>query len=394
MSNDQKTILIVDDTPTTIGIISAALKDQFKTKVATNGEKALALANADEKPDLILLDVMMPIMDGYEVCRRIKANSDTHEIPIIFLTAKTDVEDEKKGFELGAVDYIHKPFSAPIVLARVTTHIALQVTLRRAQELTRLLRVANEELEQRVAAALKREQARQSELARVTRITTMGVLAASIAHEINQPLSAVATNSNAAQRWLSHAPPNLEEARAALDRIAEDSRRASRVIGSVLSMVKKDAGRRDLLAVNAMVEDTLLLLHDLIQKHRVSVSTELLDDLPGVVADQTQLQQVFINLILNAVEAMSLMPSGNQLGIKTEVTDRKSVLVTVKDTGTGIDTSHASRIFDAFFTTKLGGTGIGLSICRSIVEDHGGRLWASQRLPHGSAFHVELPIAN
>ena len=214
-------------------------------------------------------------------------------------------------------------------------------------------------------------------MARVTRITTMGVLAASIAHEINQPLSAVATNSNAAQHWLSHAPPNLEEARAALDRIAEDSRRASRVIGSVLSMVKKGAGRRDLLAVNAMVEDTLLLLHDLIQKHRVSVSTELLDDLPGVVADQTQ-----------------LMPSENQLEIKTEVTDRKSVLVTVKDTGTGIDTSHASRIFDAFFTTKLGGTGIGLSICRSIVEDHGGRLWASPRLPHGSAFHVELPIAN
>jgi signal transduction histidine kinase len=166
------------------------------------------------------------------------------------------------------------------------------------------------------------------------------------------------------------------------------------VIGSVLSMVKKGAGRRDLLAVNAMVEDTLLLLHDLIQKHHVSVSTELLDDLPGVVADQTQLQQVFINLILNAVEAMSLMPSENQLEIKTEVTDRKSVLVTVKDTGTGIDTSHASRIFDAFFTTKLGGTGIGLSICRSIVEDHGGRLWACPRLPHGSAFHVELPIVN
>jgi signal transduction histidine kinase len=393
MSNDQKTILIVDDTPTTVGIISAALKDQFKTKVATNGEKAMALANADEKPDLILLDVMMPIMDGYEVCRRIKANSDTREIPIIFLTAKTDVEDEKKGFELGAVDYIHKPFSAPIVLARVTTHIALQVTLRRAQELTHQLRLANEELEQRVAAALMREQARQAELARVTRITTTGVLAASIAHEINQPLAAVATNSNAAQRWLSHAPPNLEEARAALERITEDCHRASRVIESVLSMFKKDAGRRDLLVVNAIIEDTLILLHDVIQKHHVSVSTEL-DDLPGVVADQTQLQQVFINLILNAVEAMTVMPNGNQLGIKTVVTDRKSVLVTVTDTGTGIDTTHASRIFDAFFTTKLGGTGIGLSICRSIVEDHGGRLWASQRVPHGSAFHVELPIAS
>jgi signal transduction histidine kinase len=189
-------------------------------------------------------------------------------------------------------------------------------------------------------------------------------------------------------------PPNLDEVRAALDRITGDCHRASRVIESVLSMFKKSASRRDLLVVNAIVEDTLMLLHDVIQKHRVSVSTELLDDLPCVVADQTQLQQVFINLILNAVEAMSVMPNGNHLAIKTEVTERKSVLVTVKDTGTGIDTTHASRIFDAFFTTKLGGTGIGLSICRSIVEDHGGRLWASQRVPHGSVFHVELPIAN
>ena len=124
--SDRKTILIVDDTPTNIGIISSVLKDAFRTKVATNGEKALALASADDRPDLILLDITMPGMDGYEVCRRLKANPATRGIPVIFLTAKTEAEDERQGFEVGAVDYIHKPFSAPIVLARVNTHIALQ----------------------------------------------------------------------------------------------------------------------------------------------------------------------------------------------------------------------------------------------------------------------------
>jgi adenylate cyclase len=132
--NDRKLVLIVDDTPTNVAVVSGVLKDSFKTKVATNGEKALAIAMAPEKPDLILLDVMMPGMDGFEVCRRLKANPGTAEIPIIFLTAKTDSIDEEKGFEVGAVDYIHKPFSGPIVLARVRTQLALQEALSEAQE--------------------------------------------------------------------------------------------------------------------------------------------------------------------------------------------------------------------------------------------------------------------
>jgi adenylate cyclase len=136
-SSDRKTILIVDDTPTNIGIISGVLKDFFRTKVATNGEKALVLASAEDRPDLILLDITMPGMDGYEVCRRLKANPATRGIPVIFLTAKTEAEDEKQGFEVGAVDYIHKPFSAPIVLARVNTHMALQAALQKARDAQR-----------------------------------------------------------------------------------------------------------------------------------------------------------------------------------------------------------------------------------------------------------------
>jgi class 3 adenylate cyclase len=133
-SYDRKLVLIVDDTPTNVAVVSGVLKDLFRTKVATNGEKALAIATAAEKPDLILLDVMMPGMDGYEVCRRLKADPATRDIPVIFLTAKTDSIDEEKGFEVGAVDYIHKPFSGPIVLARVKTQLALQAALIEAQE--------------------------------------------------------------------------------------------------------------------------------------------------------------------------------------------------------------------------------------------------------------------
>jgi adenylate cyclase len=128
------TVLIVDDTPTNISVISAALKDQFRTKVATNGEKALAIMNTDDRPDLILLDIVMPGVDGYEVCRRLKSNPVTRHIPVIFLTSKTEVEDEQTGFALGAVDYIHKPFSAPVVLARVTAHLTLQAALKEAHD--------------------------------------------------------------------------------------------------------------------------------------------------------------------------------------------------------------------------------------------------------------------
>jgi len=133
-TSDNKLVLIVDDTPTNVGVVSGVLKDMYRTKVATNGEKALAIATAADKPDLILLDVMMPGMDGYEVCRRLKADPSTRDIPVIFLTAKIDALDEEKGFDVGAVDYIHKPFSGPIVLARVKTQLALQAALREAEE--------------------------------------------------------------------------------------------------------------------------------------------------------------------------------------------------------------------------------------------------------------------
>jgi C4-dicarboxylate-specific signal transduction histidine kinase len=392
MDRERDTILIVDDTPIDAAIIVGALKNQFNTVVATDGERALALAGADSKPDLILLDVMMSGIDGYEVCRRLKAGSRTRGIPVIFLTAKIEVEDETRGFGLGAVDYIHKPFSPPIVLARVTTHLALEAALRSAHASALQLSEANKVLEQRVAAALEREQARQAELARVSRITTMGAFTASIAHEINQPLAGILANSGAAARWLSSAEPNLDEARAALKRIGDDANRAGQILSGLRSMFKKSDGKKSSLALNTVIKEALKLVQGALHTHQVSFKDDLSQDPLQVVADSTQLQQVFINLILNAIEAMDPITDRERLlAIKSQFGDQQRIVVSVEDSGIGFDEGETERIFDAFFTTKEAGMGMGLSICRSIVEGHGGRLWASRRVPHGSVFYVELP---
>ena len=243
-----------------------------------------------------------------------------------------------------------------------------------------------------LASARDRERAEQSELASVARLTTMGVMTASIAHEIKQPLAAIVVNANAAQRWLSRATPDLVEALSALNKIVEGGHRASDVIDSVRAMFKKDGSDKDQIDVNEIIENILTFVQSRIQKEGISVRTGLIRDIPRVLAGRTQLQQVFMNLILNAVEAMKGVTDRERLlVIESAIHDPASVLITVKDSGAGIDPENLDRIFDAFFTTKSEGMGIGLSICRSIVEGYGGRIWASNGESHGSVFHVILP---
>jgi signal transduction histidine kinase len=260
-----------------------------------------------------------------------------------------------------------------------------------ADEIGRLAAAFNEMLAE-LAAARNRERAEQAELMRVARLTTMGAMTASIAHEINQPLAAIVANSSAAQRWLSNAPPDLEEVRKSLKNIANDGHRASKVIESVRAMFKKDSGEKVRLAVNDVIEDVLMLAGGEIHKHRVLVRTDLHRGLPDVVGDRIQLLQVFMNLIRNAVDAMDSVAGRQRLMVvKSNAPEPGTVVVTVEDSGSGIDCNDLERIFTAFYTTKPDGMGMGLSICRSIVEAHGGRLWAAARPSHGSTFHVALP---
>ena len=248
------------------------------------------MARAPDKPDLILLDVVMPRMDGYEVCRHLKATPATREIPVIFLTGVTDAANEEKGFEVGAVDYIHKPFSPPLILARVKNQLALQSALRQARE--------DRDQAEELFRAL------QAEVRHVARLTTMGELAASIAHEIRQPLAAVVNNANAGLRWLNNQPPNLKQVRTALKRIVSDSERGGDVIGSIQGMVKKGEEERARLDINDLIREVMRLVQGELKNRGVSSRAELADDLPRVLADRIQLRQVILNLIMNAIEAM------------------------------------------------------------------------------------------
>jgi PAS domain S-box-containing protein len=241
------------------------------------------------------------------------------------------------------------------------------------------------------------EQLRTSrrELEQGSRQMTVGAMTASIAHEVNQPLAAIVTNADAGLRWLSREEPDLDEVRALLTRIVSDGLRASEVITSIRSMFGKGAREKNsLVSVNDLLGNVLALVNGELASHKILLRTEMLDGLPVVMAERVQLQQVLLNLIMNAIEAMSSVTDRERvLSISSMICEADQVLITLQDSGTGIDPAHMVRIFDAFFTTKDRGMGMGLSICRSIVESHGGQLWASPNNPHGTSFYVKLPSA-
>jgi C4-dicarboxylate-specific signal transduction histidine kinase len=231
----------------------------------------------------------------------------------------------------------------------------------------------------------------RAELAQVTRLMTMGELTASIAHEINQPLTAVVTSANACQRWLAGPMPNLDEARAAVARIARDGNRASDVIGRIRALVKKSATEQTELDINEVIQEVLGLLQNEIQKNRVVLRMELAADLRRILGDRIQLQQVILNLVMNGIEAMSAaMERSRELLIRSRQHESDKVLVAVQDSGIGIDPQNLEKIFDAFYTTKSQGMGMGLAISRSIIENHGGKLWAVPNDGPGATFQFTL----
>jgi PAS domain S-box-containing protein len=231
----------------------------------------------------------------------------------------------------------------------------------------------------------------QAALAHANRVTTMGQLAASIAHEVSQPIAATVTNADAALRWLGGHPPDLEEVRHALHIIIKDGHRAGDVIGRVRGLVKNVPPRDDQLDINEAILEVIGVTRSELLRNGVSLQTELANGLPLVRGDRVQLQQIVLNLIMNAVEAMSDAPRGSRdLLIGTAEDQSNGVLVAVRDSGPGLNPESLERLFDPFYTTKAGGMGMGLSICRSIVEGHGGRIWAAVNVPRGAVFQFTL----
>jgi len=247
--------------------------------------------------------------------------------------------------------------------------------------------------EERLRASEQRLLDAQMELAHVTRVTTLGELTASIAHEVNQPLAGVVTNAEACLRWLDRGTPDLNKVRRSVEWIIDDGNRATEVIGRVRALAKKTHIEKAPLDINNVVREVIALVHGELSRHTVSLRMELAPALPIMRGDRIQLQQVIINLVMNGTEAMqSIADRPRELIIQSRLDETQQVLVSVTDCGVGIRAEDADRLFDPFFTTKASGMGMGLSICRTIVEAHEGRLWATTNVPHGATFQLTLPV--
>jgi signal transduction histidine kinase len=364
-----KLVLVVDDTPTTAAAISEVLKDSYRIKIATNGEKALALATAVEKPDLILLDVNMPGMDGFETCRRLKADPSTGAIPVIFLTAMTDAVDETKGFEVGAVDYIHKPISAPIVLARVKTQIALREALL-------------ETIEQEKHAAL-------------------GRLVTGIAHEINTPVGMALTVSSALRRRSEDlkdqlAADGVERSRLkeflaqVVDGTSQLERNLERAKGLISTFTQVSADR-------ASYQRRVVNLRDVVTAVVGRTALDIAVDVPADLELNTYpdaLDEVLSHLALNAFRHAFSGGNVGNVSIESRRTAPDRVEISVIDDGIGMPESVRAHIFDPFFTTRRGdgGVGLGLHIVYNLVSRLlNGTIDCETQPGSGTRFRVSLP---
>jgi C4-dicarboxylate-specific signal transduction histidine kinase len=266
----------------------------------------------------------------------------------------------------------------------------------RVQERTAELKTANEQLQLEIAereAAQEGLAQAQAQIARIARITTMGELAASIAHELNQPLGSIVMSGDACLHWLSAKPPNLDEVRQAVEAIIRDGTRASAVLVRTRGLLRRGERLRERLDINEVIKEVVALSDGELRRNRVSLATDLPGNLPPVVVDRVLLQQVILNLIINAIESMRAVDDQTRaLRIRTEKQPSRNIVVFVQDSGVGVDPKHSSRMFQAFYTTKAEGIGMGLTISRSIIEAHGGRLWAVANDGPGSTFCFTLPI--
>lgn len=420
-------ILVVDDTPANLEVVSEALTDAgFEVAIATDGERAIKQAERSS-PGLILLDIMMPGIDGFETCRRLKASNITKDIPIIFMTALSDSTDKIKGFSLGAVDYITKPFQEAEVIARVKTHLKLH-QLNQNLEMQVSLRTAE------LMAALKRMEQSQIQLIQSEKMATLGQLVAGVAHEINNPVNFIYGNIahveeytqtllEILQLYQMHDPHPDEEIQAKaeeadLEFLQEDmpkmisslrigTERIRQIVLSLRNFSRLDEAECKEINIHDGINSTLLILQHRLKAKSDSLGIEVIckyGNLPLVECYPGLLNQVFMNILANAIDALEAnikIKSGNlkstqgQITICTSVIEKNQVEIVISDNGLGIPENIKQRIFDPFFTTKpIGkGTGLGLSISYQIIkEQHQGTLKCVSQPGEGTKFIIVIPI--
>ncbi|MGJ5628026.1 sensor histidine kinase [Nostoc sp. CALU 1950] len=411
-------LLIVDDNPTNLSVLCEALSiEGFRFRVAVDGETAIALAERN-RPELILLDVQMPGIDGFETCRRLKANPVTQNIPIIFTTALADTESKTKGFSLGAVDYIPKPFAQEEVIARVRVHLQVK-------HLT-------ESLEQQVSDRTAALQQIQVQLVQQEKLSTLGELIAGVAHEINNPLSFITSNippleeyfagiSKIIQLYQQDYPNPTAKISTAIDEldlefILEDitkilnslklgSERIQNLSTSLRNFYRSDSDEKLLADLHQGLDSTLMILQHRLKGNGDRPAIEVIKSygtLPEINCYLGQMNQVFMNILANAIDALDealilgkISDQIPQIQITTEVDSEQWIVIRIADNGTGIPESVKQRLFEPLFTTKpVGkGTGLGLSIAHQIVlEKHNGTLEVNSQMGMGTEFTIRIPI--
>ena len=373
MSSEKKIILVVDDTPENILLLSELLKADYKIKAANSGNKALMIANKLPHPDLILLDIVMPEMDGYDVCRQLKENPATSKIPVIFITAKNQNEDEKKGLELGAVDYIVKPVNPSIVKARISTHLALYDL--------------NRDLEHKVKERTNELRKTQARLIQAEKMEYVGRLAAGIAHEVKNPLAIIQMGFY----YLFNETQLDETSSEVVNDINDAIQRADTVIKGLLDFSHDRELELKPSNLNEVILRSLHLVEYEMRQRKIKIASNLADDLPITLLDANKLQQVLINLFMNSAQAMKrdgnlhivsclkTLDSREMLDYDHEnnfMIGEHVLWLEVTDTGSGIREEDRHKIFEPFYTTKpVGeGTGLGMSVSRNIMNLHHGSI--------------------
>jgi len=422
-------ILVVDDTPANLEVICETLSDAgYFVATAINGERALKRVQA-YPPDLILLDVQMPGIDGFETCKRLKADPKTASIPIIFMTALSDAQSKEKGFVLGAVDYITKPFQEPEVLARVKTHLQLRQLTKNLEQ-----RVAEQTAD--LEAALTQLQQSQLHLVQKEKMSALGNLVAGVAHEINNPLGFIAANLKPAQNYIKDLfqvidlyqkeLPNpsatiqafleevdleylQEDLPKLIDSMQKGVARINAISTSLRTFSRSDCEIPIPCNIHDGIDSTILILKHRLKANDCRPEIEVITDygdLPQVECFAGQLNQVFMNLLANAIDALEESNTGrsfaqikakpNQITVKTQLSQSQAV-IRIQDNGIGMTDAVKQKIFKHLFTTKgVGrGTGLGLAIARQIiVEKHSGTLEVNSTLGEGTEFVISIPVKN
>ncbi len=504
--NAEVTVLLVDDNPQNLKVLYETLKDKgYRLLIANEGEKALDLASRHQ-PEVILLDIMMPEMDGYEVCQRIKADPQTADCAVVFLSALDDLQAKVRGFALGGADYISKPFQSQEVIARVNTHARVIRLERELQARNRelqgdqalilnsisegiygldengIIEFANpaaakimgcpvEELvgqdffeihfatcgadpdglpvratcsrgveeSQRnirmrrrdgqcfpaeyratpkldgellqgavvvfrdITPELEREaeleearrlvQEQRDQLAHASRLTTMGEMAAGFAHEVNQPLTAITNYARVSRRIMGKESPDIGLLQETLDKIEAQSHRASEIIRRIRRFMKKPATGKEVISVAALLEDTRQFAEVDMRNNEGGIEVTVSENLPDVLADPIQVQQVALNLIRNSLEATHSAGSQAPVEVSAGMADSGCVRIQVRDHGVGLPEGAEDRLFHPFYTTKDEGMGIGLATCQSLIQAQGGEIGFERPQDGGACFFFTLPVA-